>query len=95
MQPFGTSWTCSRSLGPCQSANAPAVRNCACTPRSLFAWLVAYGRASLSAKCFWWPLWLLAGPCIPLVVLLGYVVAMLCGLAYVGPECGVLAYLCT
>lgn len=56
---------------------------------------MAYVRASLTDKCFWWPLWLLAGPCIPLVVLLAYAVVVLWCFAFVGPECGALAYLRT
>ncbi|GIL76015.1 hypothetical protein Vretifemale_5757, partial [Volvox reticuliferus] len=63
--------------------------------RALGEWMSLLGKCPAKLMCLWLPLWVLGIPLIPGVVLSLFLLVMLGNAVYIGPTCGVVAYLST
>ncbi|KXZ41291.1 hypothetical protein GPECTOR_574g620 [Gonium pectorale] len=63
--------------------------------RALAEWLSQLTACPTKLACLWLPFWLLGIPAIPVLVLGGFLLLLASCLAYLGPTCGVVAYVAT
>ncbi|GLI65033.1 hypothetical protein VaNZ11_008446 [Volvox africanus] len=63
--------------------------------RALGEWMSLLGKCPAKLMCLWLPLWVLGIPLIPVVVLSLFFLVALGNAVYIGPTCGVVAYLST
>ncbi|GFR47087.1 hypothetical protein Agub_g8655, partial [Astrephomene gubernaculifera] len=61
--------------------------------RALGEWMSKVAACPTRLMCLWMPLWVLAVPGIPVGVLLGFILLLLGCCVYLGPTCGVVAYM--
>lgn len=89
-------------LPPCNTGHVAGCCDCCCSlrlpillRRSLGEWMALLSKIPLKLLALWLPVWLLGIPLIPVVVMCLFLLLLLGNTVYIGPTCGMAAYLAT